>query len=96
MDASVVVFAASLVAIAAWPRLRRKAEPESLPCPNLPCRNRLPRRGTWSHARGEWSVEMCPVCDASIQYRSGVEKSAALSDHDCYIRVVAPGTKEQA
>ena len=90
MEPSFTIFVGALAAIFVWSRRKRRAAPESLPCPNLPCTNRLPRRGTWSHKDGEWAIEACPVCDASIQYRSGVSKSTALSPNDCYIRVAAP------
>lgn len=67
-----------------------------LPCPNLPCANLLPRRGLWSHKTGDWAVEECPVCGATVQYVSGISKSAALSESDCYIRVVAPEKPAEA
>jgi len=88
---SIIVFLVALVGIGVTHaiRVRPRRTPDWLPCPNLPCTNRLPRRGMWSRATGEWAVEECPVCGAAIQYRSGIEKSAALSSTDCYIRVVA-------
>lgn len=92
MDFVIFILAVSgIFGLRALSKRRTTPAGESLPCPNLPCGNRLPRRGMWSHAKGEWAVEECPVCGASIQYRSGIDKSAALSLNDCYIRVVPTG-----
>lgn len=67
--------------------VRRKLAPltAGLPCPNTPCRNVIPRRGTWDGARRAWAIEKCPVCDAAVTYVSSAGTN--LSANDCYVRV---------
>lgn len=79
------------LAVGFW-LVSRTGPDDGLPCPNLPCTNRLPRRGMWSFKTTEWALEDCQVCGATVQYRSHHAKSAALHENDCYIRVERPET----